>query len=387
MKELEKRLSYFLVDNLFPWVESKSNKRFYVYILVSFCVGLDLLFVFPKHFAFYSDAWDVVLLKSQHLTDSLTHIWYGSYLSKKVFRLTVPLIIKIFHMNELSVKIMQYALGITLLVHVYKIALNIFKDGVSATFVVVGTTFTYFGRTSFMEFEYATFDGWAYCFLILALYFRNRPSIFLFASAAAWTDERAFIILPALMLFHQIRDIENSDFGRKRLLSMNSSSATVLGAMIGYLALRQFLGIYFHMVMLHGEIGFKVFRYNGIYFPVGIGTFLVCFWLVFIVGIHQMVKQKDALLGLLILAQVGISTLVAGFVYDITRSGSYLFPIIFVLLVYLKNRIDRNGIRLLTFSVMTLNYIIPAYCIMRFWSLDHIEGRRIPIEFIKWLIA
>jgi hypothetical protein len=393
----------FLQAKLYPWVARKSAHRLYVFALVLICVGLGLLFVFPQTIGFNKEAWDAVLLKSREPAHTLSHVAPDSWVAKKVFRLSVPMLVRLFHLNEAGVMAAQFFLGFALLIAGYKLALRVLKDAVAATFIAAGMAFLYFGRTCFTELYYATFDGWGYCFLILTLYFRNRAAVFLFASLAAWTDERAFLALPTAMLFHQMTGAraqaqgaggnEGRRFDAKALFpwrspgSLDGRALTVMAAMAAYVALRQFMAMRYHMITPLWYVGFRTLGNNLPYMPMGMLTFLEGYWLALGVAWYQMARRRHGFLALAVTGQVAVSTVVAGCVYDITRSGSFLFPVVFPLFVYLKACLDERSLRLTAFLCMALTFAFPAFYVVSVWDIFRIDGRPILIEFLGGILG
>lgn len=379
----------------------KASHKLYAYILVSLCVAVGLLFVFPQTIGFNQEAWDVVALKSREPTHTLSHVAPDSWVAKKVFRLSVPMIVRLFHLNEAGVMAVQFALGFLLLIIGYKLALRVVKDAVAATFIAAGMAFLYFGRTCFTELYYATFDGWGYCFLILTLYFRNRPAVFLFASLTAWTDERAFLALPAAMLFHQMTGartpgVDGEDglrFEAKALLpwkspgSLDGRALTVLAAMAAYAILRQFMAMRYHMITPLWYVGFRTLGNNLTYMPMGMATFLEGYWLAIGMAWYRMTRRRHWFLALAVTGQVAVTTVAAGCVYDITRSGSYLFPLVFAVFVYLRACLDERTLRLTAFLCMAFTFVFPAFYVVSVWDIFRIDGRPILIEFLGRLLA
>src|SRR4051812_373144 len=123
------------VDRFSVLIENSSSSRFYPLRLSLLLMFLSLLFATPKFTAFNpsSYAWQTVALKSSDLTNQLNHIDPHSWLSKKVFRLTVPINMRISHLPPLGILILQYLLGIGLLVLCYKLSIRILNDAVNAT--------------------------------------------------------------------------------------------------------------------------------------------------------------------------------------------------------------------------------------------------------------
>ncbi len=205
------------IGNFFLWIERKSARKYYPICLTLFLIAISLFFAFPRYDLYPNTAsnWDVALFKAKDLTNNLTFISPDSYLAKKVFRLAPELFIRFLHLNRPGILIFQAILGFFFILFSYKLAKRITNDVVSATLFAAGIVFLYCGRTCFTEVTYSWFDGWAYLFLLLAIYYRNFFAVFLFASLAAWTDERAFIALPIVILFHQVVTNKTNKFELK----------------------------------------------------------------------------------------------------------------------------------------------------------------------------
>jgi len=371
-----------LLNTFFSWIEKKSGSKYYIYVVVLIAWVLACPHSRPGNFQ--NDIWNSVMLKSRDLTNTLSQFPSYSNAAKKVFRLTVPLVIKLFHLKPVGVLIIQYILGFLLIIFSYKLSLRILKDAVSATFISMGILFTFFGSISFCDMSTAWFDGWSYFFLVMALFQRNIFSIFFFATLAAWNDERAFIALPIVLLFHQINKDGITKYNFKELLLLNSKSMAVLTAIVGYIALRFYLQFQFGMHTPAGDgaaVGLSILKQDLYLLPIGMWTFLEGFWILFLLFILFAVTNKNYLLVTFILALTLILTIVAGCVLDITRSGAYLMPVIFVLISYLRNYITVNSMQYILFFVMTVCLIFPSYFIMK-WGTDiYFMGYPTPVKF------
>jgi hypothetical protein len=363
-----------IFSSLFSWIERKSTVKNYPIYLVLILVCVSLFFAFPRYDLYENTSpnWDVTMLKSKDLTNNLSHIAPDSFLAKKVFRLTVPVTIKLFHLNRIGVLAIQFVLGILFLLYAYKLTKRVFKDAVSATFLVAGLVFLYCGRTCFTELSYTWFDGWAYFFLLMALYNKNIFPVFLFATLAAWTDERAFIALPIVILFHQINSNKPHRFKFKGLIGLNPSSIAVIAAMGGYIGLRLFLASAYNMHTPKELANSGVLERNIIHTSFGFGayTFLEGFWLLFPLLLFFAYKSKHYLFLILVLGSILLSTITALCVYDITRSGSYLFPILFVFIAYISNFIEVKDARGSLFVCMFFSFIFPPVNYVAFGDLN-----------------
>ena len=93
------------IDNFFNWIERKAQSRFFIYILIVVILFLTCPYKMPGTF---SKTWDTVVLKSQDLTNSLTDLDPKGNAAKKVFRLTVPVLMRVFNVSPLGIEIIQY---------------------------------------------------------------------------------------------------------------------------------------------------------------------------------------------------------------------------------------------------------------------------------------
>ncbi len=366
------RFSGSLLLESFSWVEKKSVKKNYPFFLALSLVCVSLFLAFPRYDIFFgtSEAWDVTMLKTKDLTNSLEHISPESFMAKKVFRLSVPLVIRIFHLNIVSTLVIQYILGYLLILFSYKFAYRILRDAVSASFFAAGITFLYYGRACFTELTYTWFDGWAYFFLLMAAYNRNLILIFLFGSLAAWTDERAFMALPIIILFHQLNYAES--FSNKQLLTPAKPAISVIAAMICYLGIRFLLSQVFDMHTPQNDANWSIFIKNVSHTSFGFGafTFLEGFWLLLPLSVYIAVKRKHFLFLFLLLSVLGISFITALFVMDITRSGSYMGPILFIFLLYLSRLTERTFFRAILFICMFFAFIFPPMNYIAFGDFE-----------------
>jgi hypothetical protein len=351
------------LSNFYQWVENKSAKKSYPFFLTLTLVCISLFLAFPRYDQYNNNpvAWDVTMLKSQDLTNSLTKIPPESFMAKKVFRLTVPVVIRVFHLNRAGVIAIQALLGFLLLLFSYKLANRILEDSVSATLVTAGIAFIYAGRACFTDIAYTHFDGWAYFFILMALYNRNLFAIFLFATMAAWIDERGVLALIFPILFHQVEASKDKNFALLPLLRPARSSIAVLLAVAGYIALRLYLTHAYNMHTPANDANLSVLNQNIIHTSFGFGafTFLEGFWLLLPAVILTGIKNKHYILMTLILGAILAFSLVVFCVYDLTRSGSYLFSVIFVFLVYIRQFVQIANFRSILAVCFFFCFIFP----------------------------
>ncbi len=363
-----------LFEGLFSRIQKASVKKYYPVLLTLLLTCSSLFLAFPRYDKYVESEvnWETVFLKSNDLKNNLTHLDPNTWLAKKVFRLTVPVIIKIFHLNRPAVLVVQFVIGMLLLYYSYVLAKKLLNDSVSATFLASGLAFLYIGRTCFTDITATWFDGWAYFFLLISLVSPNAFMVFIFATMAAWVDERAIVILPAILIFHQTKNLSLGNNGNefKQLITLRKESIALIGALIFTVGLRLYLTIYENMETPLVNVNSTGLRDNFFTYGFAIFTFFEGYWLLLPLLVYFAVKHKNYLFLLLVIGQLAVSTIGAMFVYDVTRSGSYMFPMLFVWLLYLSRFIPQYSMRNLLLSGAFFCLIFPPINYVSQWSLE-----------------
>jgi hypothetical protein len=361
------------INTFFLWIETKTKEKFFLAKLIFFLVFLSLFFATPKFFFYMQQphnvlhVWSAYQFKADHLTSSLTQYQAVSHEAKLVFRLTIPILIKLFGLNFITAYLLKFVLGVLSIILFFKITNKLLNDKVSATLLSAGLVFIYYGRSGFIV--YPTFDEIAYFFILLALYVRNPWLIFLCCSIAAWTDERSFLVLPIVIIFYQIYESKlvegnNNSLSYKNIYRLNRYSLAAFAAIVFYVALRLFLSFQYNMHTPSGGADFSVFVKNFIFLGFGIWSFYEGFWLLLFLALVIMIKNKNYLLSVAILAQLLVSIVVACCVDDITRSGACLGPLVFAFILIIKPHVSRDGMRNILLVCCFVSFVFPAYYIV-----------------------
>lgn len=381
-------VSYFQ-NKIFYFIEKESVKPFFV-IRLSLLTTITLIFFATPAYHYINEAfqqinWDATLRKANNPLDTLRDIPAGTHAAKKVFRITVPLIIGLFSLTPLSVYLMQFILGIFTFAILYFLFQNILKDRVSATLLSVGLGFIYFGKACFIDL-FSWFDGWAFFFLLLGMLVKHPTIIFVFTFSAAWTDERAVLILPILILFHQINNFSNFDTKQiSSFININLRSLSVFLALVIYIAGRLLLSFHFDMHTPSVNANFMRMFDQTDFWGFGIWSFLEGFWILVLMSLIVMLKNKDYLLFTFIMIPIIIFSIVANMVNDVTRSGSYLVPILFIVIPYLYRSNDLNSMRRILLWSVTISFLFPAYAIITDIKPYFLWYKPVFIRFIDFL--
>jgi len=306
--------------------------------------------------------WDTYLLKSHDLLNDLSHIPPHLHQAKFDFRLTVPLMIKIIGESYMLIYGIKFLCGIGLIVVVRKLIFRITKDQVVALIFTTGLIFIYYGRAGFIV--HPIFDMIAYFLLALCFLARRPLLVFVFAFIACWLDERAFVSLPIVILFHQIMVSKAKPMKLKGVLLLTKQSWAVVVSMVSYLAIRALLSAQFGLSTPISPPIMEVLEKNTEFFGMGVWTAFEGFWLVVLVGSLLLFKLKEHLVIFLLFSIMSVLISLACVVNDITRSAAYAVPVLFIFVHYLVANSKLDELRFLTTSAMVVSLLFPAYFVL-----------------------
>ena len=173
----------------------------------------------------------------------------------------------------------------------------------------------------------------------------------------------------------------NKKFDFKNFFKFNLSSIGVIAAIIFYFLLRFFLMYHYNLRTPNGEANLPMIMINIPIMGFAVWSFLEGFWLLYILVLGYALFKKNYSFILSVTAQILVLTIVSLCVYDNTRSGSYIVPIIFVIIIYLKNYMDKIDLRYVLFFCMIISFIFPSYYVKGIIDMQ----RPIYYDFIYFL--
>jgi hypothetical protein len=386
---------YHSINKIFYYLSNKSDEKLFAFKLALVLTISTSLFSYPKIFEFFQAqrlpyVWDTITLKSTDLTNNLDHLDPYSWQAKKVFRLTIPVIVKLFNLSPKAIGIIQIVVGYFFFVVSFKLAENVTKDKLQATFITLGLSFLYTGKAAFFEYEFAWFDGFSYFFLLMAMFSRNLSGIFVYTTLAAWNDERALLSCTLVYLFHHLNYLKNTEKIEQNFLvinlGFNKKGLAVLVALSLYILLRIYSTTFFQMHTPLGNVGGVGFHtlFNRTFYliPIGLLTFLEGFWFLLFLFFLMLLRKKEYLL--LVLITIPLLLLVTGsfFVADVTRSGAFIFPMVFIVLLYLKAELSKVELRKLIFICVFVSFLIPPIFICSDWSLKKMFTKPLIVHLV-----
>ena len=342
------------------------NWRIRTVLVCFFCVAL---FQFPDYKSLYacavthsehSDAYENFVRQTAHPLQA-QHTGSGSHESNMVFRITLPLLAHVLHLNIFGVLALQLLVGLVMLWALLTLVERITQDRPTALLLVLGTCFTYFG-SAFLHDVFFYFDAFGYAILILLLLSRRPLVIYALSVAGCFLDERVLAASLLVILWHSMRapaDVVPT----LRRPAVSWAGAAVVASWFTYASLRLWLASAYHLQTDIGLVGLEAFRITLIrkYAALGFITGLESFWgLVALALLVLLARRQWALAGALVVALAPV--FVGAFlVFDITRSLAYGFPVVLVALVVLAHYFTRRSLRHVALVVAAFAVLIPNY--------------------------
>ncbi|MFN4915009.1 MAG: hypothetical protein ACK5FT_06800 [Sphingomonadales bacterium] len=363
------------LTTLHRYIERQSAKKYFAVKLSFILMFASWFFAFPEVFTFFiqhklQSSWDVVILKANDLTNNLEHLTAYSWQAKKIFRITIPVIIKFFKLNPFIIICLQIGVGFLTYLYSYKLTHRISGDAVQATLIASTLAFLYFGRAAFFEHEYLWFDGFSYFFLLMAMYARRHLFIFIFSAMAAWNDERGFVGLSLVFLFHYFEKMDSDKINIRRVFNIDGRAAAVLLAILFYVSFRFILIYKYGMVTNLSGVGDTQIIENALPFlAIGLLSFFEGFWLLIIFFLGFLIYKRDHYRAIIILIPLLAMVAVAFCVADITRSGAFAVPIIFLIVSYLNKILHKDELKIVAGICFVITFIIPPIFVCSDWGV------------------
>ena len=135
------------------------------------------------------------------------------------------------------------------------------------------------GLAAFHDLRGGYYDAVALCLLLLSMAAESPALVGICAFLAAWTDERALIALPLVLLF--------------RATNARARVAAIAIAGAGYAVTRVALAFLYGWTTNTAGAGFGVFRHQASMLPVGIWTGLGGCWILVIASMYVLLRKKQ----------------------------------------------------------------------------------------------
>jgi hypothetical protein len=361
-------------DGLFTRLENFTSTKFWIIKAALALTLLSLFFTFPNYKVLKepvstNDTASIPSI-SQMVQRQVQNPLYivpdckGAQPEKRQFRILMPVIGHLLHLNVKGLIAIQQIVGILFFIVIILLVSGISGDNVMALLTAAAFAFSYMGKACFVDL-WPFFDGIAYCLLALSMLYRKPLLIFLCVLAASFTDERALIASALIFLWWKMRSAASEDSINKSLFRPDWASSSVVIAWVAYFAIRVFLTKHYHFVTHHGSMAGvdAAYKQTWKYLTFALLSGPKMLWLVIFLGIAALLIKRQYLFCLLLLASIAISTGVSAAVYDVTKSISYIFPAIFIALWLLSKSDSRQNLRYLFLVIVILCFLIPSFSI------------------------
>ena len=353
----------------YQWVATFTQGPRWRLKTVALCFVCVLLFQFPELQFLYHYAvthteinYTYVAFAKQVADPWVNHnIDADSHESKMIFRLTVPLLARLLHLNVFGILGLQVILGLVMLWALLTLLERITQDRPTAFLLVLGSCFTYYGG-AFLHDVYCLFDPFGYAILVLMLLNRRPWVLFLLSVVGCFVDERVLAASLLVVLWHCLW-APGEAVPTVRRPTISWAAVAVVGSWFAYGALRLWLTAHYALPNNSGAVGLDALKVNLQRHGLALGfiTSMESYWLLVLLALLLLFKQRQWLLGLAIVG--AFLPIAAGsfIVHDITRSLAYGFPVVLLAVVVLARYLNRDSLRHLALVTASFAILIPNY--------------------------
>jgi|GEM_PF-1395889 len=369
----------------FQWLESKLRPFFehnswqLRVLLLALIISATILLVFNSTFLNYGFwnlyceirepgccgngiFWDDIIRQGQY---PFTVYPYspGSHESNVTFRLTVPLIARVLHLNVVTLYLLHVLAGLVFLWFFIGQVNKLLKDRVLTFYFMTGLMGTYLGANFYFNYM-GHADAFAFLFMLLIICTRQPLLVLGYSQAAFWCDERAVLNLTYVFAWYILPLIRQESKGKAfhinqifmPLKQVSLPIITLTVSVIGYVIVRQWLGFRYGLHISHGyEFTHNVLLENLTIVGGRMANGFEGLWLIMVAALSMSFVGKDWWAVILFGGSLLLTMASSMLVIDITRSLSFGFIGLFLALRILQERIPKHQIRQLLIISMVIS--------------------------------
>jgi hypothetical protein len=295
--------------------------------------------------------------RAQNLTEH--KIYEEPASNNRVFRLTLPIIVKVLHIRHVSVFIygLQLLLGVLFYFLLTKFLFQLLNDKMATLLAMIALACIYFGTSFFVE-NCGYGDFYAFFLLFLAMYFRNPLIIFAAVFAATWCDERAAVASGLVFLWWWLAPTIKDN--RKISFIPGWQMVAIVSGVIAYGGVRLYLMKYVGMTATYKEGEFmQMIHDSWRSFGFKFTWVLEGFWLIMLLSFTILYSNKEYVKLVLIAGGTLAMVFLGMTTFDSTRSGSFVFPMIFLGIMLVRTKLTDRQLRILLAIVALLCFLHP----------------------------
>jgi hypothetical protein len=369
--DLEKRLSFLLKGKYWLWKITLVS--ILLFVVVDFSGNMGKL-------VYFKDFWNTSVKQQQldtthEIVRSQSEDYFAFFKkgesadissyrheAKMKFRLFLPTLVRIFGQNHfgLWLYLLALALGLPYLYLVAKMSLKILGEDTNRILVllfVVGFGNLYAGGGSFILDIVPYGDFFAFFFLLISIYSRNLLAIFICCQCAFWVDERALINAVYVILWWTIIPFSNKEF----TIKFSFQALTVFLSGVVYVGMRQYLIASHHLddtVYMEEFIG--TFYENLKMLSLRVWGGFDGFWLLVILGLVILFREKQYKFLLALSGSLIISTSFALIAFDANRGISYGFIVLLFSLIICKKYLSEKELKYVLLVCFLVSILSPT---------------------------
>jgi hypothetical protein len=329
-------------------------------------IAISHLLSFPAYDALFDgsfdSSWDI---QETQFREPLTPRIYDPqhHEAKSAFRLTVPVVAHILGLQRTGALVLSFCSGVLFLFLAASITHRETRDRVAASLTSLGLAGTFVGACGFVDHR-GMFDSVAIALLAASMWVEAPLAIFGFVLASAFTDERAFIASPLVMLWHAARlgpmknDIRASHAKQARCFA-------VVAMLPAYAIIRIYLGYRYGLKSSATAVGFHTLALQLHALPLAFWTALEGFWLLVAAACGILVARRQRIFLVLFTGAITAVLMVAFCVEDLTRSAIYVVPAVFVAVAVVAGSESRQTVRRLVLVCAAASILAPTYYVAR----------------------
>jgi hypothetical protein len=302
--------------------------------------------------------------------------------AKLAFRLTLPMIIRVLHIDWRGILVLQFCLGVGMLFLVGKIAMDLFADRITALASVFGVSAIYAGKAPFLQIG-GVGDAFAYAFLTIAASFRSLPLVGAVIFAACFTDERAIVVAPLVGVYWAIRN--GKDEGPNWF---NAQTIVVVAAIGAACVVRLVLMFRYGLYIPMGsgkDVGLDVIQHTLPRLQYELPHVLAGLWLWPLAAYILLVRSHWWITLVLVTGVTAATVGVALVVLDVDRSLAYSLPILFVsMAIAASRRVKAEDIRNIAIVSLIICLMFPVNNLLGGVHNRYSVGNLMPVELIRF---
>ena len=291
--------------------------------------------------------------------DSVAGIEGGEHAARLIYRISMPILGHAAGLGLGGLILIQQLFGVVFLGLLSLLSYRATGDKCCAVLLPFGFAFCYVGQACFLDMR-PTFDGMALCGLALAMVSRQPLIVFAALFFACWTDERAVMVSPLLLLWRLTKPEQTDGTGRDQSFLKDWRLLATIGALVAYLVGRFELGRLWSAQYPPDGISFAVAGLQWPMFLIGIASGLKWLWIVLLLGATALLLRGATWLGAAFSIVVLAYAISCSMVFDTTRSSAYLFPAVFVALPWLVRSEGVAPVRWLALAVSAMCIMTPS---------------------------